>query len=279
MRFMSFTILGMSLIAGLSLPAPASACGPDSDCMIGERHYRIRMPDRHDGKTPVGAIIYAHGYKGSAKGAMRNEAVGQAVSDLGLAFVAVKSATDDWHIPNAPSQHPPEDLVELAYFDALVDDLKDRFNIDTAKLMVTGFSAGGMMTWTLACERAEKFAGFAPISGTFWDPHPKDCPSEPAHIIHFHGTADPVVPLKGRKIGPTHQGNIFDVLTMYADDGGYDGLQTSKPLNLSCERRTNPTGKILEFCLHDGGHQFRTDYIVWAFRELEALGAFEGATN
>jgi len=34
------------------------ACGPDTDCVIGnDRHYRIRMPEGHDGKTEVGAIL------------------------------------------------------------------------------------------------------------------------------------------------------------------------------------------------------------------------------
>ena len=33
---------------------------------------RIAMPDGHDGVTPVPALIWAHGYRGSAAGVMRN---------------------------------------------------------------------------------------------------------------------------------------------------------------------------------------------------------------
>jgi len=252
--------------------APAYACGPDTDCTIGNgRHYRIRMPEGHDGKTPVGAIVYAHGFRGSAEGTMKNEALGKAVSDLGLALIAVKSAGRDWHIPNAPKQHPPEELVELAYFDDVLADVARRFPVDMSKLMMTGFSAGGMMTWTLACERGEKFIGFAPMSGTFWAPHPQTCPSPPANIIHYHGTNDPVVPLEGRRIGYAVQGDVLAVLNTYEKNGHYRGDVKEVAGGLSCLRKTNPDAKILEMCLFDGGHGFETSYIVRAWKEFESL--------
>lgn len=267
-------ILTILIFAFIAFITPANACGPDSNCEIGkERHYRIRMPEGHNGKTPVGAIIYAHGYKGTAAGAMRNKSLGKAVSDLGLALISVKSAGPDWFLPNSPAQRPPEDWVEPAYYDAVIEDATKRFAIDRTQLMATGFSAGGMMTWTLACERAERFAGFAPISGTFWSPTPASCPSKPAHVIHTHGTTDRVVPLKGRTIGPTSQGDVFEVLSMYAKDGGYNGNKRYKALDLQCLRSQSPEGKVLEVCLHDGGHQFKTQYIVRAWNELKALGA------
>ena len=59
-----------------------------------------------------------------------------------------------------------------------------------------------MMVWHLACYRGASFAGFAPMSGTFWEPVPETCPTGPVNLIHYHGTKDPVVPLTGRQIDP-----------------------------------------------------------------------------
>ena len=271
----SLAIGATLLTAGLSFqPSHAHACGADTNCEILEnRHYRIRMPEGHDGKTPVGAIIYAHGYKGSAAGAMRNKSLAKAVSDLGLALIAVKSGGDDWLLPNAPSETPVEEQKEPEYFDAVIKDASARFPIDTSKLMMTGFSAGGMMTWTLACERSESFAGFAPMAGTFWAPIPKSCSTPPAHVLHYHGTADKIVPATGRPIRNTKQGNLFHVLSMYIKEGGYEGEVLTHPSDLLCRRTENKEGKILELCLHQGGHQFKTQYIVRAWNELKALGA------
>ena len=261
----------------ITISAPAHACGPDTNCEIGkDRHYLIKMPDGHDGKTSVGAIFYAHGYKGNARGAMRNTSLVNAASRLGLALISVKSAGPDWHLPHSPQQHAAEELVELEYFDAVIADVKKRFSIDTSKLLMTGFSAGGMMTWTLACERSEKFVGFVPMSGTFWVPQPQSCPSPPANVIHYHGAKDKIVPLKGRRIGPAHQGNIFEVMAMYERTGDYAGLVKNVTDDLSCIRKTNPTAKILELCLYNGGHGFRTDYIVRAWKKLKLLSAANG---
>lgn len=270
-------LLAVSFLVTPSLIKPAHACGTDSNCEIGnDRHYRILMPEGHDGKTSVGAIIYAHGYKGNASGAMKNASLGKAASDLGLALISVKSAGPDWHLPNSPQQHPPEEWVELEYFDNVIADVKKRFSIDTSKLLMTGFSAGGMMTWTLACERSEKFVGFVPMSGTFWAPHPQSCPAPPANVIHYHGAEDRIVPLRGRRIGPARQGDIFDVMDMYEKNGDYLGGIKNVTATLSCIRKTNPDSKILELCLYNGGHGFKTDYIVRAWKKLKLLSTVNG---
>ena len=249
----------------------ANACGPDTDCAVGDRTYRIRMPDGHDGQSPVGAIMFMHGWRGSAAGVMKNGSLGKAVSDLGLALIAPKSYNQDWDIANSPSQ---VGLYEIDFFDSLLADVAERFPIDSNRIMATGFSAGGMMTWTLACERGDRFAGFAPIAGTFWSPVPESCPSPPVHLMHIHGTTDTMVPIAGRPIAQTAQGDVRKALAMFSEAGGFTGSESYDVGELSCQRQTNADGKILELCLHDGGHSFRTEYVVRAWRELEALNAF-----
>ena len=50
-------LLLAALIVVLFPMGSAWACGTTTDCEIGDRIYRIKMPDGHDGVTPVGAII------------------------------------------------------------------------------------------------------------------------------------------------------------------------------------------------------------------------------
>lgn len=270
------------LLAALGLavlmPSGAQACGAETDCLLGERSYRVRMPPDHDGQSKVGAVVHLHGYRGSAAAVMRNKALGEAVAALGLALVAPTSKGDDWAIPGAPLLGDDE----LAYFDALLADLPARFAIDPARIMLTGFSAGGMTTWYLACHRGDRFAGFAPIAGTFWEPVPARCPSPPAHVLHLHGTSDSMVPLAGRAISKEQypqidqsakQGDVEAVIEMYGRDGEFEVAEGYGIDGLTCERRINPTGKVLELCLHDGGHSFKPAYVVRAWRALEKLGA------
>lgn len=256
----------------LTLTTAASACGPDADCILGDRHYRIAMPEGHDGATPVGAIVFAHGYRGSARGVMRNGSLRRLVSDMGLALIAVKSAADDWVLPNAPRRKGEDGSVEFDYFDAVIADASARFAIDTDRMMMTGFSAGGMMVWNLACSRPDMFAGFVPVSGTFWLEPPAHCTLPATSVIHIHGDADPTVPLTGRPIADTHQGDVAASLDMYTAFGGFGPQRRRATETLDCVERTNTAGRTLSFCLFEGGHSFRSAFVKFGWDSLVDWG-------
>ena len=260
-----------ALFLGFGAPA-AFACGPDTNCQIGDRHYRIAMPDGHDRATPVGAIVFAHGYRGSARGVMRNMNLRRMVSDMGLALIAVKSLDQDWVIPNAPRHMDSDGAGEFAYFEDVLADASARFALDADRVMMTGFSAGGMMVWNLACARPGLFAGFAPIAGTFWKSPPETCAAPVASIIHIHGTQDRTVPLAGRPIGPTTQGDVADALAMYQSFGGFGSAEMADVGDMDCARRDNVGGAVLEFCTFPGGHTFRRGFLSYAWERLEAAG-------
>ena len=265
-------LLLAALIVVLFPMGSAWACGTTTDCEIGDRIYRIKMPDGHDGVTPVGAIIHAHGYRGTAQGIIKNKNFQRMASRLGVALIAPKSAEADWVIPGAPRKRDVDGSVEFEYFDALIADATSRFPIDRNRLMVSGFSAGGMMVWNLACHRGSSFAGFAPIAGTFWETLPSSCPSAPVNLIHTHGTSDKTVPLKGRRIADTKQGAISEALSLFTRIGGFGTARKSTADELSCARQTNASGKILEFCTHSGGHSIKSKWIERAWREFQTKG-------
>ncbi len=254
------------------LAAPAFACGPDSDCVIGDRSYRISLPQSQDGAAPAGALIWSHGYRGSAAGVMRNRALRRVAAEAGLALIAVQGVNGSWNLPNGPRTMDSTGAAEFAYFDAVIADAVARFDIDPARVVASGFSAGGMMVWYLACLHPEPFAAFVPFSGTYWKEPPADCTAPARSIVHVHGDADRTVPLNGRPIGGTHQGRVMDALTHYRRFGNFGNPSQSQPLNLSCETRANAPGGILEYCLFPGGHSFSTKHLGYALKRLKAKG-------
>lgn len=253
-------------------PSAARACGPESDCTIGDRSYRIAAPEE-GGEGPRGAILYAHGYKGSAAGVMRNQGLRAAAEALGVALIALQARGDAWSLPNGPRalrMGEPADLSgEIAYVEAVLTDATARFGIARERVMATGFSAGGMLIWELACRRSNLAAGFAPISGTFWAPIPDACPAPAASLVHIHGTADAVVPLDGRAIGPARQGRVADALALYRRQGDFAPVGRESRDGLACERWTNADGRLLALCLHDGGHRLGGGLITAAWSLLQ----------
>ncbi|TMM51129.1 alpha/beta hydrolase family esterase [Sulfitobacter sabulilitoris] len=264
-------ILSLIVIA-VGWGAPALACSAQSDCMLGTRSYRIALPEGYDPQHPVGAIVFAHGYRGSAAGVMRNISLRRVASDMGLALIAADADGDGWILPHAPRHPEATGAVEFDYFTALVRDATSRFAIDGDRMMMTGFSAGGMMAWALACARPGLFAGFAPISGTYWRAPPADCAAPAASIVHIHGDDDPVVPLAGRPIGPTRQGDVAQSLAMYRGFGDFGAARATTSGDLRCDIRNNAPGDVLEFCLFAGGHSFRSEFVRFAWGRFRAAG-------
>ncbi|MGB5863919.1 MAG: prolyl oligopeptidase family serine peptidase [Sulfitobacter sp.] len=259
-----------ALIAMVFAAQGVQACGADSDCSVGDRTYRISLPEGVG--APVGAVIWSHGYRGSAAGAMRNGSLRRMVHDQGLALIAAQGIDGTWELPNGPRTMDSTGAAEFAYFEAVIEDAQDQFGIDPDRIVASGFSAGGMMVWNLACARPDLFAGFVPISGTFWLEPPADCATPVASIVHIHGDDDSTVPLNGRPIGETRQGKVSDALEMYRAHGGFGAVNSREAGPLRCANRLAASGEILEYCLFEGGHSFSTQYLRHGIERLKVAG-------
>lgn len=256
----------------LMLVQPAFACGSDTDCPVADRLYRIAMPDGHDGTSAVPALIWSHGYRGSAAGVMRNGSIRRMLSDAGIALIAAQGVGGTWDLPYGPRTFDSDGSAEFAYFDAVIEDAVAHHHIDPDRIIASGFSAGGMMVWNLACSNPENFAGFIPMSGTFWLKPPEACTGPAASIVHIHGTTDKTVPLTGRQIRETKQGEVEEALAMYRAYGNFGAVKAAEVGALNCQTRNNPTGEILQFCLFEGGHSFRTEYLAHGIKTLQDAG-------
>lgn len=245
-------------------PIGAGACGVDTDCVIETGTYRIALPE--GASAPMGAIVFAHGYQGSANGTMRNAGLIRMATDRGLAFIAIDALDEDWDLPNAPGGQGVRD--EMAYLDAVMDDAGTRFAIDPQETVITGFSAGGMFVWNAICDRGDAFGGYIPYSGTFWQGPPATCAAGAPDIVHVHGDRDRTVPLAGRPIADTWQGSVPETLRMYEADKGFSGAETYTNLDMKCERAVNGAGRRLDFCIFPGEHSFTAARLGAAYDAL-----------
>lgn len=282
-RLLFAVALSAAVLPPAVAPGQASACGAESDCRVGDRVYRIAAPAAWAPDRPRGALVYAHGYKGSAAGALRGRALRAAADALGVAVVALQARGDDWSLPGAPgvlrSGAAAEPEAEIAYIAAVMADAAARFGLDRRRMALGGFSAGGMLVWQAACARGDDLAaGFIAIAGTYWRPIPDRCPGAPAPLVHLHGRSDRVVPIEGRAIGPARQGDVRAALDRFRRDGGYEDPTTEQPApgaqDLTCRRRRAPGGAVLAFCTHGGGHRYAAQHLVAAWRLLQDTGAF-----
>jgi polyhydroxybutyrate depolymerase len=281
-RFLAgFGLLAGVAISGALLAVPASSrhtppggaagCGGETACRLEAGEYYVHLPQtRPADAAPLGAILYLHGHRGKAVNAIRNRSFQAMADELGVAFVAVQGVNGTWSFPTAPRALRDEP----AFFDDVLHDLSDRFHIDRERTLLSGFSSGGFMTWYMACADSNRFAGYAPVAGAFWEPLPRDCPTGPPYLFHVHGTSDTVVPLEGRWLGGGRwkQGDVFESFKVWRRQNGLaeaapEALTDGK---LSCERWQPKTG-FLELCLHNGGHSIEAGWIKRAWTQLSEM--------
>lgn len=248
------------------------ACGAESRCQIGDRHYYIALPPGADPNTPMPAAFFAHGLQGTALGIIRNPRLRAVAAENGFALIAVKSRTDDWSIPGGPEERADRGADELAYIDAVLSDVTDRFNVDPKRIVMSGASVGGMFTWYLACNRPDAFAGFVPMSGTFWSPLPTRCRHPVNSIIHFHGNNDRTVPLEGRVARGKQQGSVTQAFRLYTRHGRFRDQGQVQLGDMTCTTSRNRSGNLLNFCLYPGRHAFRSANLGIAWRMLQDAG-------
>lgn len=87
---------------------------------------------------------------------------------------------------------------DVAFIDRLLDAVAEAVPTDPKRVYACGMSNGGMMCYRLATELPGRFAAIAPVAGT--NMRPDAPPPRPVPLIHFHGTADAIVPY-GPEIG------------------------------------------------------------------------------
>jgi polyhydroxybutyrate depolymerase len=250
-RYGAAALLGCGLACA---PLPAAACpGADDPCLVAGGRYLALPPPGWDGRAPLPATIFFHGWRSSASAFAQDEAFTRVFGAEGVLLVLPDGVNGTWAHQGSPSTARDE----LAFMDAVRADVLARWPVDPGRLLATGFSQGGSMVWDLACRRGRDYRAFAAIAGAFWEPLPENCDGGPVDLLHVHGTADPVVPMGGRWIRSTwKQGDVRAGLAILArTDGCRDEPERADLPGLRCERWDGcGSGRELRLCLHDGGH-------------------------
>ena len=85
------------------------------------------------------------------------------------------------------------------------------------------------------------------------------------------------MPLAGRPIADTKQGDVLKVLDMYAAKGDFKNARSYKisKLEFDCSELKNDKKQILELCLHPGGHSMKSAYVENAWNKFVELGVIK----
>ena len=263
-RLIAVLIL-LAFLPGGGLQAQSSPCAPAEPCRFGaDGEYRVLPPPDWDGRRPIGAFLFVHGHRASAREMMNYRELAAAAHALGFLLVAPQGLGDSWSTKGSPGEGRRD---EVAFLAGLLDDLGRRYPLDTRRIVASGFSQGGAVVWEFACRGDGRIRAFMPIAGVWWRPMPTECPAPRRPMLHIHGLADPVMPMEGRSLRDRwRQGDVREAFaTMRRLNACEAAPVTAKRGELDCAfDESCGSGRSLALCLHPGDHHTNP---AW-FRDL-----------
>ena len=83
----------------------------------------------------------------------------------------------------------------------MIEHLQTKYRADPARILVTGISNGGLMSFRLACNLPDKIKAIAPVTASIPKALETRC-NQPAKVglLLINGTDDPLVPYGGGQI-------------------------------------------------------------------------------
>ena len=178
-----------------------------------KRHYVVHVPPGYDGKTPVPVVIMFHGGGGKARGAMQETGWSAKADKENFLAVYPEGAPRDparrgsfvanpqsWNDGSARTilAAAQQNIDDVGFVNAMLDDLGTKFRIDPRRLYATGFSNGASMVFRAGRALSARLAAIAPVAGSDWLDEPR--PAPPLSLLYLTGTEDPLNPFEGGEI-------------------------------------------------------------------------------
>ncbi len=133
----------------------------------GARAYSLLTPSGVAPGTALPVLLAIHGGGGTAR-INASTSLLSALAQQRKVLVVYTEGTGLIQTYNAGAccgTARTNNVDDVAYFHAVLNDLAARDNIDSQRIYSTGFSNGGMMSHRLACAMSDRIAGIAAVGG------------------------------------------------------------------------------------------------------------------
>ncbi len=189
-----------------------------------QRSYVIHIPPGYTPSQPVALVLAFHGITLDAYEMIRISGFNAQADASGFIVVYPNAAGEQrsWNGGHCCGEAARQNIDDLGFVRALLQELSTQVNIDPRRIYATGFSNGAIFVYRLACEMADQIAAIAPVSATQALEDMQACqPARAVPLIHFHGTDDEPNPYNG---GTTPGGvrfvSVADAIRFWVDFNG-----------------------------------------------------------
>jgi poly(3-hydroxybutyrate) depolymerase len=235
---------------------PAPGCGNatapkgalDRTLQLGgrERYYLLFVPEGYDPTEPI-PLIFAWHSSNAPPAESRSYYRLEPVTGDGAIIVYPEGIDGGWDLAG--------EGVDVQFYDLMLAALTEEYCIDQERVFSTGYSFGGMMSFTLACSRGSQLRAFAPMAGAYLGGIPNGGCATPVPAWIAHGTNDDIV---GYSSGEAAR-------DVWIETNGCDA--TTMPIDPSPCVSYQCSEAPLTWCSHTQGHEWPdfASRAVWDF--------------
>jgi len=253
--------------------------GRNEGCLVHDglvRDYLMEVPVSLDTTVMVPLVLFFHGGGGNMFGVQRTgifrearERGWLAVSLQGADLGQSEEVGFTWNAVTCCGVAFNNDVDDIGFVRALVEELKANFLIDPARVYATGFSNGAMLTHRVASELSDIFAAVAPSAGTIGGSAVGSSqtvtispPPRPVPILLMHGMKDTHVKFGGGvNFRDRFDFSFRDSVAFWAKVNGCDPTPITAEESWGTSTTfegCNPNGDVVANAYSELGHAFPT---------------------
>lgn len=237
-----------------------SSSAPDSNLTyLDKRSYLLTLPENFQPSTAYKLLLVFHGSGGNAKG-MHDTAQFDAYSQDYI-VVYPNSKEVEWNEGCGCNIAHRKNVDDLGFVDAVIADIRSRYQIIDGEIYAAGFSQGGLFTQNLACNRSAVFKAVAVVAGSMSTQLAASCaPEKAVSVMMVHGSNDAVLPYFG--LADANFGLISSprAISLHATKHQSLPYKLVKPfpqLSVGLTSYTNGLQKFNLYSVAYGGHSWR----------------------
>ncbi len=168
-----------------------------------KRAYRSFRPPSGKEATKVPLVFAFHGGGGHAKQAQEHFGFEKQAREHGFMVVYPEGVNGHWNDGRKSEKFAEQDaeIDDVAYFRAVLAEVKEQHIVDTDRIYAMGVSNGGMFVQRLAVEESGTFAAVASTISSLPKPFRQGfAPKAPLSVLFMSGTKDPIMPFDGGEV-------------------------------------------------------------------------------
>jgi len=159
------------------------------------RTVNVHVPSSYDPTRPMPLVLNFHGYSSNAQQEDLLSQMSAKADSAGFIAIHPEGTNSSWNAGACCGMAVQQNVDDIGFVKDILATAADKLCVDAHRIYATGMSNGGFLSNRIGCELADRFAAIAPVAGVTGVP---TCtPSRPVPVIHFHGTADTLVPYDG----------------------------------------------------------------------------------